>query len=262
MSKRRRKRDQADPLYQRRLYEGDMVWLAKEYLRRLSSESSLTLEDFATQYAVSADELRSYIPELSTEDGHFVALWHGTTRSRAESILKEGFKPKRAEKSQVYFTRSLALAKSYANVRSKNEKDHPAVIMCSINLGHYNDYEVRELRGAAVFVFRAECIASDVVSRVSGLARRSKQRPKKSEKRKDVGLTSVALTFTSARPSIAYWINSYLDLDNADRVQEEHEVVEKIKRWLDDQTDAGRFGEVPDDEMLEQVQQCLPQYLP
>ena len=32
----------------------------------------------------------------------------------------------------------------------------------------------------------------------------------------------------------------------------------KIKEWLDEQMDAGRFGEVPDDEILEQIGRYLP----
>jgi len=80
------------PLYQSKFHEGDMVWLADEYQRRGSSEPSLTLEEFAAQYGVSADELRAHVPDLSGETDHSIILWHGTTKSRAESILKEGFR--------------------------------------------------------------------------------------------------------------------------------------------------------------------------
>ena len=112
-NKNARKRSEARPVYQRKFQEGDMVWLADEYQRRSESDSSLTLEDFAAQYAVPVDNIRlhKHDPNLDIEKGRCVALWHGTTRTRAESILKEGFKPKRADKSRIYFARSPVLAR-------------------------------------------------------------------------------------------------------------------------------------------------------
>ena len=70
-------------------------------------------------------------------------------------------------------------------------------------------------------------------------------------------MTNVAITFNSSRAGIAYWINSCLKLEGNDGMSEENEVVGKIKEWLDDQFDSGRFGEVPAEEMLEQVRKYL-----
>lgn len=240
-----------------------MVWLANEYQRRSAAEPSLTLEEFAIQYAVSADELRMYNSDMAMEADRYVALWHGTTSARAEAILREGFKPKKAEKSLIFFTQSPSLARSYANNRARNEKDHPAVIKCSINLGRYNDYEVRQLKGAVVFAFKAECIDSVVVNKVTGREKQDRPRPAKPQKKRENGgeeLTDVALTFNSGRAGIAYWINSYLKLSGEDRIREDHEAVAKIKGWLDSETENGRFGAVPDDEMLKQIIEHLPHY--
>lgn len=255
----RRKKRNKEPTYQRAFQTGDMVWLSNEYQRRSRSEPSLTLEDFAIQYGVSLDRLRSHIPELSIKEGLSIALWHGTTRARAESILEEGFKPKRAKKSRIFFTRSPALARSYANNRSKSERDYPAVIGCRIDLSRYNDYIQTELRGAVVFAFKCDCIASDTVNKVIGLSKHPKQRSKEPKKRENTSqeFTDVALTFSSGPAGVAYWINSCLELDGDGRVHEDHEAVGKIKQWLDLQVNAGRFGEVPSDEMLEQVRQYL-----
>lgn len=260
-----RKRIETEPVYQRGFKEGDMLWLAQEYQRRSKSDPSLTLEDFAAQYAVPVDNIRIHNlhdPSLDIEEGHCVALWHGTSRTRAESILKNGFKPKKADKSRIYFARSPVLARWYANHRARNEKDHPAVISCVVDLSHYDDYIVGEIQGVVFFAFKAESISNGVVRRIIGLEKRSKDRSKRSKKRKDANaeLTDIALTFNSAPPSIAYWLNSYLNLEGADRIQEEHEAVGKIKQWLNDQMDAGKFGEVPNEEMLEKVQEFLPQY--
>jgi hypothetical protein len=93
---------------------------------------------------------------------------------------------------------------------------------------------------------------------VSGTEREPR---KKKQKRKNtvVKLTDVAITFNSNRTGIAYWINSCLKLNGQDRIDENHEAVMKIKEWLDAESDAGRFGEVPDEEMLSQLQKYLPE---
>jgi len=155
----------------------------------------------------------------------------------------------------TFFTPSPKIARRYARTRARAEGDRPAVIMCSIDLSLYSNYE----RRGAVYVFGHECISREVVKDVEGLPKRQLE---KLEDRKDpsVELTNVALTFNSGRAGITYWINSYLKLDGDNRIDEDHEAVIKIKQWLDAQVDVGRFGEVPDDEMLKQVRKHLPQY--
>ena len=247
---------EAPPLHQRKFHEGDMVWLANEYRRRSSAEPSLTLEDFAAQHGVLADEIRAHVPELSGDFGGSVVLWHGTTTSRAEPILKEGFRAKRGGKRGIFFARNPSMARGYARGRARREGGKPALIMCSIDLGHYDDYE---RRGASVYAFKHECIAGEVVRNVAGLPR---ERREKQEKRKNTAVesTDVALTFNSGRAGITYWINSYLKPSDPHRISEDHEAVGKIKQWLNDQANAGRFGAVPDDEMQEQASEHLPQY--
>ena len=44
---------------------------------------------------------------------------------------------------------------------------------------------------------------------------------------------------------------------SADRIGEGHESVGRIKEWLDAQADEGRFGIVPDDEILNQVHEYM-----
>ena len=245
---------EAVPLYQRKFSEGDMVWLANEYRRRSSSEPSMTLEDFAAQYGLSADELQAHVPELNGDFSTSIVLWHGTTASRAESILKQGFRAKRGGRRGIFFARNPCAARGYARGRASREGGKPALIMCSIDLGYYDEYE---RRGASVYAFKHESIASEVVRNVVGLPR---ERREKQEKRKSTAVesTDVALAFNSGRAGITYWINSYLKLSDPHRICEDHEVVAKIKQWLDDQADAGRFGAVRDDEMQEQVRGHLP----
>ena len=65
----------------------------------------------------------------------------------------------------------------------------------------------------------------------------------------------MALTLNSGRAGVAYWVNSCLKLNESHWVAEDDELVGEIKQRLNDQMDAGRFGEVPDDEILEQLRE-------
>jgi hypothetical protein len=233
-------------LYQEILPEVDMEWLADEYRRRRSSEPALSLGIFADQYGVSADELRSYIPELNSEDDYSITLWHGTTKSRAERIRKEGFDGRRAP---VYFAGSPRIPRTIAQTRAASEHDHPVVIMCSIDPRRYSNY-IR--RGRGIYAFSHKCIDSEVVKEVMDASGKLRA------KRESIELTNVTVTFKSGCAGIAYWINNYLKLNDGDRIHEDHEVVGKIKEWLDVQADAGRFGEVSDEEMLIQVKKYMP----
>ena len=245
------------PRYQSRFYEGDMVWLADEYRRRSRSEPSLTLEDFAAEYGVSADELRTHVPDLSREIDHSVTLWHGTTMSRAESILHQGFRARKSKRhGQIFFAGRPGMARGFAERRARDEEDEPAVIMCSIDLSHYSDFE---RRGRAVYAFRCGCIGSEVITNIDRLLGQRRAKLGKQESAESIPI-DVAITFNSGCAGIAYWINSYLKLNGQGEVDEDHEAVAEIKQWLDGQAEAGRFGEVPYDEMLDQVQEYLPQY--
>ena len=249
----------AAPLYQSGFQESDMVWLADEYQRRSASEPSLTLEAFAKQYSVPLDDLLSYLPELSGERGYSIVVWHGTSQSRAKSILKEGFRPKvkKGEERRIFFTQKPAVAREYARKRGKNESDGPAVIQCAINLNEYQDYQ---RRGEGVFAFKAERISSDVIRRVSGHKREPRKKPEK-RKYANVESSGVALTYNSGPAAIAYWINNYLALNDHRRIPENHQAVEGIKQWLDEQIEQGMFGEAPHTEIREQVTTRLPEYL-
>jgi hypothetical protein len=249
-------RYESAPLYQSRFQESDMVWLADEYRERSRSEPSLRLEDFSAQYGVSAQELRAYVPDLSRDISNSVTLWHGTTASRARSILREGFSTKKSRSGRkIFFAARPGMARGHAKGRA-SEDDPPAVLMCSIDLNRYSDYE---RRGREVYIFRYERIASEVITQIEGSLKHSSEEQEK-PKKTDVSPTDVALTFNSGQAGIAYWINTCLKLKGSDIIYEDHEAVGKIKEWLDAQAHAGRFGAVPDDEMLEQMRKFLPQY--
>lgn len=242
-------RDEPTPIYQKALTEADMEWLAGEYRRRSSSEASLTLEIFADQYGISAEALHDYLPELLRKEIDSVRLWHGTTKSRANSIFRDGFEGYRGT---IFFARRTKIPLAIAQRRAANEHDQPVVILCSIDLSRYHNYRQR----AGVYVFHHNHIGSEVVQEVMD-ARRGKIRVKQ----KSVELTNIGITFNSGHAGVALWINSYLGLSGMEELSEDHEAVGRIAEWLDAQTDAGRFGQVSDEEMRERVKQRLPEYL-
>ena len=152
-------RGESIPIYQKALAEADMEWLANEYRRRSSSEVSLTLEIFADQYGILADDLRDYLPELLRKELDSVRLWHGTTRSRANSILRDGFEGYRGI---IFFARSTRIPLMVARRRAASEHGQPVVILCSIDLSRYNNYGQQ----GGVYAFRHNHIGSEVVEEV------------------------------------------------------------------------------------------------
>lgn len=220
---------------------------------RASSDSFISLEDFAVQSGEVTGEGR-HLPELDAEDGDPVILWHGTTRSRAKTILRYGFRYEKTVNESgrgfMYFTSDPRIARRYARGRAKNEGDLPAVVMCSIDLRRYDNFVVHR----SIYIFGHECISRDVIRDVEGLPKRQLDKLQ-GRKKQSTEFTDVVLTFNSSCAGIAYWLNSYLELDESHRMTEDHEIVGKLKQWLDEQIDAGRFGEVPDGEILEQLQE-------
>ncbi len=208
---------------------------------------------------MSADELRIHLPELDEDMKRPIVVWHGTSQSRAESILKEGFRIKLRKhvERRMFFTQDIAIARGYARNRAKGDRDSPAIIQCIIDLNEYNDYQ---RSGHGIFAFKAECISSEVVRRVVGHKKEPREKPKK-RKHNDADHTDVALTYNSGRAAIAYWLNSYLALDDGHKISDDHEAVGTIKQWLEDQMEGGSFGEVPHGEMVEQIEKYLPQDL-
>lgn len=147
----------------------DMVWLAEEFERQINSNPSLTLEEFAVQYGgVPVNELRAYATDA---DGSCVTLWHGTTKSLAELIRKEGFRA-RDENRRIFFTENPYFARAFAVNKAKHEGGRPAVIMCSIDLNNYDSYQefaYHDRTGrtdSGMFAFNHKHIANDVVRKV------------------------------------------------------------------------------------------------
>jgi len=153
--------------YQMNFQKGDIEWLVNEYKRQKNTNSSLSLEDFCLRYCILPENLKFKVEEANDRYSHSITLWHGTTISRANSILEEGFQTKKKRNQGIFFTVKRKVALEYAKKRAKHEQDRPAIIMCSVDLSSYSKHE---WQGNEVLVFKHDHIDSDVVRRVTELA--------------------------------------------------------------------------------------------
>lgn len=226
---------------------------------RIISEMDMALEDFIKQNNVTMDQLNLHPPEVDPEDGDSIILWHGTTRSRAKGILRYGFRSEKtvneSSRGFTFLTSNPAVARSYAKSKAKIEGDLPVVIMCSIDLRRYDNFQ----NEGNVYIFGYECLPRGIIRDVEGLPKRQLKKIV-GRQDQDAEAIDVALTFNSGRAGIAYWINSYLKLDDPDKIPSDSQIVDEIRGWLDEQLDSGKFGEVPDNEMQELARRHLAQY--
>ena len=71
----------------------------------------------------------------------------------------------------------------------------------------------------------------------------------------------VGITDKSGVAGIAYWLNSRLELVGDGKVDKHHHAVTFIKTWVDEQYVNGRTTGISEQEMWQQVEQCLPELL-
>ena len=72
----------------------------------------------------------------------------------------------------------------------------------------------------------------------------------------------VAVDKTSGTAGVSWWINTYLNLPPAQRVDKKAESVQKITEWVDTQYRQERTTSISDEEMLSQVCRYLPELMP
>ncbi len=71
-------------------------------------------------------------------------------------------------------------------------------------------------------------------------------------------LTDIAITQSSGNTGIAYWFNSFLDLDDSECISENHPAVRNIKEWIDEQYANDRMIPITDEEILILSKKYLP----
>ena len=186
--------------------------------------------------------------------GHML-LWHGTSLSRANSILKSGF---RSRRRGVFFSPNIMESMSYAERRAVDGHSEPALfgVVRDLSALKYG----KEFRRQTHYIFRPGAATRAVkylltchgLHSIRGMAAETG----------GVGddLTDIAITQGSDTAGIAYWLNSFLDLDDSECIPEDHPAVGQIKAWVDEQYESGRMVPIGDEEILTLAKQYLPEY--
>ena len=161
-------------------------------------------------------------------------LYHGTTRRRAEKILREGFQGKRG---LSWFARQKGLARQYAQTRARQRHDDPVILECDVatsDVQKKEDLRVASARGSVVVIQGR--IPGEVVSN-----------------RRMLGF------FWSAN-EVAAWANRYLGLTGAEKISPSHPGVQRLRKWMAGRFGGGRHKPIPEKEFLQYATRWLPEY--
>jgi hypothetical protein len=174
-----------------------------------------------------------------------VLLWHGTSLSRAESILESGFKSK---KRGVYFSSNIMTSLGYAEGRASAGHSEPAIFAAIYDISrlkygkefqHQHHYIFKPGVATRIVKYLLTCHGLYSIGKIVTETNRFKD-----------DLTDIAITQSSGNTGIAYWLNSFLDLDDSDCISENHPAVGQIKAWVDEQYENGRVIPITDEEIL------------
>jgi hypothetical protein len=185
--------------------------------------------------------------------GGNVLLWHGTSLSRADSILQSGFKTK---KRGVFFSSNIMTSLSYAEGRASGGRGEPAIFAAIHDLGKLR--YGKEFQHQFHYIFKPR-VATQIVKYLltcHGLYSIGKIATEASMFKDDI--TNIAITQSSGNAGIAYWLNSFLDLDDSECIPENHPAVSKIKAWIDEQYANDRAQPITDEEILNLAKELLP----
>lgn len=69
----------------------------------------------------------------------------------------------------------------------------------------------------------------------------------------------VAVSNTSGLAGVAHWMNTYFGLKEERAMDKNHPLVEKVKKWVDEQYESGRVTMITDDELLAIIDECATQ---
>ncbi|MFC1715757.1 hypothetical protein ACFL6S_18965 [Candidatus Poribacteria bacterium] len=191
-------------------------------------------------------------------EGSFL-IWHGTSLSRADSVLELGF---RNNRGGVFFSSNIMMGAYASGARAQREGGEPAIFAASCDFSKFEygkEFHAENHVTETHYVFRA-FIANRIVKYLltcHGLYSIGKILTE-GERFRD-NMTDITITQNSGVAGIAYWLNSFLNLDNSRRISEAHPAVGQIKAWIDEQYVGGRTQPITDEELLELITEVLPE---
>ena len=247
LAKKRKDWQQKD-LYQRRLEDKDLAWLAEQFQKQAAQDPDLTLEEFAICHGVEPKWIRSFINVgWNTEFKNVITVWHGTTIDRAKAIMIEGFKARGRAGKKIWFTQKSSEAHRRAGHLSQSRGKAPVVFRCQINIGKYTEFDNPRPHH---YAFKHSHIDKAVISSVAGIEAEDKP-PQEKEHKKE--LVDIIITRTSGKYGVLLWVNAYLEGEDQTLVDEDHPAIEKMHQWVEAQYAGDREEAISEEEMLAQV---------
>ena len=159
---------------------------------------------------------------------------------------------------KVFFSSNIWTSLSFAERRALDGHSEPAIFAAIYDLSTLTTG--KEFHHRYHYIFRPG-IASRIVKyllTLHGLYSIGEVNTEANKLRDD--LTDIAITQSSGNTGIAYWLNSFLALDDSNCISENHPSVIQIKAWVDEQYESGRMIPITDEEILGLAQQSLPEY--
>ncbi|MBC8235214.1 hypothetical protein H8E77_37185 [bacterium] len=184
-----------------------------------------------------------------------ILLWHGTSLIRANSILESGF---RSKKRGVFFSSNIMTSVGFSERRASAGRSEPAIFAAVYDLStlkygkefqHQYHYIFRPGVATRIVKYLLTCHGLYAIGKIITDANRFKD-----------DMTDIAITQSSGNTGIAYWINSFLDLDDSECISENHPAVGQIKAWVDEQYADDRMVPITDEEILILAKEYLPEY--
>jgi hypothetical protein len=249
LAKKRKDWQQKD-LYQRRLEDKDLAWLAEQFQKQAAQDPDLTLEEFAICHGVEPKWIRSFINVgWNTGFKNVITVWHGTTIDRATAIMAEGFKARGRAGKKIWFTQKSSEAHRRAAHLAQSRGKPPVVFRCQINIGKYTEFDNPRPHH---YAFKHSYIDKAVISSVAGME--AEVEGKLSQEKEDKEeLVDIILTRTSGKYGVLLWVNAYLEGEGQTPVDEDHPAIKEIYRWVEAQYAGDREEAISEEEMLAQV---------
>lgn len=165
--------------------------------------------------------------------------YHGTTRTRAERICIEGFKPRRPSR-RVWFAKHKGYAQHRARRQARRAHDRPVVLVCDLNI---EQFRKRYGSKRCIIGSNGRVVAIDGPVSVSVLR------------------SHIPGDLVPNSPSeVSQWVCRLLKLKPWKGPGSSHPGVERLARWISHRNESEPARHIRTTELVELAQQWLPEY--
>jgi len=162
--------------------------------------------------------------------------YHGTTQTRARTILAEGLLPKPPSR-RVWFAESRGYAMGRARTQASRTGDVPVVLACNLDLA-----KLRRQLSVKRVIFRKGIIAVDGPVPVEMF-----------------GPPTFA-DMATVPGEVAAWINDLLGLEGNDSVRTGHPGIVRLSRWINTRLASRPGAKLLASELLDKAKVWLPEH--